>query len=53
MVKKWLRLCATAVGAVLAIRLLDWLLTPLLPLLGALLVVGGVTYAVVHGWRNS
>jgi hypothetical protein len=47
LVKKLLRLGVTAVGVVLAIRLLDWLLTPTLPLLGTLLVAGFVLYAVV------
>ena len=34
-----LRLSGAAVGVVLAIRVLDWLLTPALPLLVTLLVV--------------
>jgi len=38
-VTKLLRLAGAAVGIVLAIRILDWLLTPALPLLVTLLVV--------------
>jgi hypothetical protein len=38
-VKKLLRLSGAAVGVVLAIRILDLLLTPALPLLVTLLVV--------------
>ena len=50
--KRLLRLGVTAVGVVLAIRLLDWLLTPALPLLGTLLVVGVVLYVAVKGLGN-
>lgn len=50
--KKALRLLGTAVLVVVAIRVLDWLLAPALPLLVMLLTIGLVIYAVMIGRRG-
>lgn len=49
---KALRLVGTAVLVTLAIRVADWLLFPVLPVLVALLVVGLVLYIAVNGMRG-
>jgi hypothetical protein len=48
-----LRLGTGAVLTVLAVRVLDWLLSPVLPLLVTLLVLGGIGYVVLFGRRGS
>jgi hypothetical protein len=50
--KKILRLVWTAVLVVAAIRVAAWLLTPALPLLLALAVIGLVLYIAVNGRRG-
>ena len=49
---KLLRLLGTAVLVVMTIRVLDWILTPLLPLLTALFVMTLVAYVVLSGRRG-
>jgi hypothetical protein len=49
---KFLRLVGTAVVVVVAIRILDWVLTPALPILMAILVMGLVFYVAVNGRRG-
>jgi hypothetical protein len=50
--KKALRMVWTAVLVVFALRLLDWLLAPALPLLVALAVTGLVLYIAAGGRRG-
>ena len=47
-----LRLLGAAVLVVMAIRILDWLLAPVLPLLMSLLVMTLVAYVVLSGRRG-
>lgn len=49
---KALRLLGTAVLVTLAIRIVDWLLFPALPILVAFLVVGLVLHIAVNGMRG-
>ena len=49
---KALRLLGAAVLVVVVIRVLAWLLTPALPLLVALLIIGLVLYIAVKGRRG-
>jgi uncharacterized membrane protein len=51
-VTKLVRLLGAAVLVVLAIRILDWLLAPVLPLLVSLLVMTLVAYVVLSGRRG-
>lgn len=49
---KLLRLAGTAVLVILAIRVLDWLLAPTLPMFAALFVIGLVLYIAITGRRG-
>jgi hypothetical protein len=50
--KKFLRLMSAAMLTLIGIRFLDWLLTPLLPLITGLLVTGAVLYVAIGNRRQ-
>jgi len=49
---KLLRLVGTAVLVLLAIRITSWLLSPALPVLIEIGVLGLIIYVAVNGWRR-
>jgi hypothetical protein len=49
---KLLRLVGTAVLLLVAIRVVSWLLSPALPVLIEILVIGLIIYVAVNGWRR-
>jgi hypothetical protein len=53
MVKKLLRLVGTGLAVVIAIRILDSVLTPALPLLVSLFVLALIFYIALHGFRRD
>ena len=50
--KKLLRLVGTAVLVLIAIRLASWLLSPAMPVLIEIFVIGLVIGVAVSGWRR-
>ncbi len=53
MVKKLLRLAGTGLMVVVAIRILDVVLTPALPLLVSIFVLALIFYVALHGFRRD
>lgn len=51
--KKALRLAGTGLLVLIAIRIADWLLTPVLPFLVSVFTLGLVFYVVLHGFRRD
>jgi hypothetical protein len=49
---KLLRLVSTAVLLLVVMRVVSWLLSPALPVLIEILVLGLVIYVAVNGWRH-
>jgi hypothetical protein len=49
---KLLRVIGTAVIVLLAMRLVVWLLSPALPVLIEIVVIGLIAYVAVNGWRR-
>jgi hypothetical protein len=52
MMQKYLRLMGAAMLGLIAIRFLDWLLTPLIPLIVGLLVTSLVLYVAIGNRRQ-
>jgi hypothetical protein len=51
-VKKLIRILTAAVLVTVAVRVMDWLLAPALPLLGSLIIMTAVAYVVLFGRRS-
>jgi hypothetical protein len=49
---KIIRLAWTGIAVIVAVRLLDWLLFPALPLLLSICIIGVVLHVVVNGRRG-